>query len=123
MDGVDVVALGQGHDLVLGQVGGHRIQPLAHQIGLVRLVTMQVNAILFGKDGDRSDPELRASPEHAHGDLSTVGAQHPAEDKLAHRRQIWSDEATRVNGRTPGRPGPAQPARNWKSRSRTTSGS
>ena len=60
VDRVDLVALRQLDDLVLGQVGGHRLQALADQVGLVRLVAVQVDAVLFGEDRDRAEPELGA---------------------------------------------------------------
>ena len=98
MNCVDVVALGQRDDLVLGQIGRDRVQTLAYQVRLVRLVAVQVHPVLFGEYGHRPDAKLGASTKHANRDLSTIGAEHPTKAKLIHRRQIWSDEPSRVNG-------------------------
>ena len=131
VDGVDLVVLGQRHDLVLGQVGRHRIQPPAHQVRLVRLVAVQVDPVLLREDRDGPDAELGAGAEHANGDLATVGAHHAAKASGVMGRLICADEARSVkargpcgdNGRSSRREADAQPARNWKSRSRTTTGS
>ena len=63
------------------QVGLHRLLPLADQVGLVGLETMQREAILVGIEGDGTDAELARRPQHADGDLAAVGhqqlAKHP----------------------------------------------
>src|SRR6185436_14389574 len=79
VDGVDLVPLRQLDDLVLGQVRGHRLQALAHQVGLVRLVAVQVDAVLLREDRDRAKAQLGAGAEDAHGDLAAVRSKHTAE--------------------------------------------
>ena len=87
VDRVDVVPLGQLDDLVLGQVGGHRLQALADQVGLVGLVAVQVDAVLLREDRDRAEAELGAGAEDADGDLAAVGGEHAAEGCDCHRLQ------------------------------------
>ena len=84
VDRVDLVALGELDDLVLGQVGGHRLEPLADQVRLVGLVAVQMDAIFLGEDRDRAEPELGRRAEHANRDLAAVGAEKPLERDDAH---------------------------------------
>ena len=84
VDGVDLVPLRQLDDLVLGQVGGDRLQPPADQVRLVGLVAVQVDAILLGEDRDRAEPELGRRAEDADRDLAAIGAQKPLERDDAH---------------------------------------
>ena len=81
---VDLVALGELDDLVLGEVGRDRLEPLADQVRLVGLVAVQVHAIFLGEDRDRAEPELGRRAEHANRDLAAVGAQKPLERDDAH---------------------------------------
>jgi hypothetical protein len=76
---VDVVPLRELDDLVLGQVRRDGLESFPDQLGLVRLVAVEVDAVLFGKDRDRTEAELGARPEDAYGDLAAVGREHAAE--------------------------------------------
>ena len=75
VDRVDVVALGQLDDLVFGQVGRHRLQPLADQVGLVGLVAVQVDPVLLGKDRDGAKAQLGAGAEDTRTAISPRLAQ------------------------------------------------
>ena len=75
VDRVDVVALGQLDDLVLGQIGRHRLQPLADQVGLVGLVAVEVDAVLLGEDRDGAEAQLGAGAKDPNRDLASVGAR------------------------------------------------
>ena len=63
-------------DLRNVEIGGDRLQPLADQVGLVGLLPVHVHLVLLRVDGHGADAELGARPEHADGDLATVGHQH-----------------------------------------------
>src|SRR4029078_8432872 len=82
---VDGVALGQLDDLVLGQIGGHRLQPLTDQGGLVGLVAMEVDRILLRKDRYGAEAQLGAGAEDPNRDLTTVGTQDAAKGGDGHR--------------------------------------
>ena len=84
VDRVDLVALGQLDDLVLGQIGRDRLQPPADQVRLVGLVAVQVDAVFLGEDRDRAEPELGRRAEHADRDLAAVGTEKPLERDDAH---------------------------------------
>src|SRR6476659_7139633 len=74
MDGVDARLLCDVEDLVDAQVRLDGPLPPAHQVRLVRLVAVLVDAILFAVDGDSADPELGAGAEDADRDLPPVRA-------------------------------------------------
>ncbi len=95
MNRVDLVPLGQLDDLVLGQVGRHRLEALADQIGLVGLVAVQVDAILFREDRHGAEAELGAGAEDADRDLSAVRA----EDALERANRAALGTAESVVGR------------------------
>ncbi len=84
VDGVDLVPLRQLDDLVLGQIGGDRLEPLADQVGLVGLVAVQVDPVLLGEDRDRAKAELGRRTKHPDRDLAAVGTKDAPEGKDAH---------------------------------------
>ena len=110
VDGVDIVALGQLDDLVFGQVSGHRLQALAHQVGFIRLVAVQVDAILLGEDGDRAEAELGAGAEDTHRDLATVGGKYATKWGNGHGRACETYHFGHRAGKHAGTAASRQPA-------------
>ena len=88
---VDVVALGQLDDLVLGEVRRHRLEALADQVRLIRLVAVQVDPILLREDRHRTVTELRGGTKDADRDLPAVRAENTFEP--ADRAALGTAEA------------------------------
>lgn len=75
VNGIDVVLLAHTNDLGNAQVSLHWCQPLAHDVGLVGLLTVHMHFVLLRVDGHRLDAQLIASAEDANGNLATIRHQ------------------------------------------------
>ncbi len=73
MDRIGARHLCHADDLVDAQIGGHRPQTLADPVGLVRLVAVQAELVLFGIDRDRALAHLVGRPHDPDRDLAPVG--------------------------------------------------
>ena len=73
VDGVGAALDGHPHDVLVVEVGAHRVALLADLVGLVGLEAVLGAAVLVGEDGDRAGTELGGRAERPDGDLTTVG--------------------------------------------------
>lgn len=63
------------------QIGSHRSQPLANQVGLVSLLPVHLARVLLRVDSHSADTQLCAGPEHTNGDLTYRGRRVSGNDK------------------------------------------
>jgi len=84
MDGIHIRLDGQGDDLVNPQVGIDGRLPLADQVRLVRLVTMQRKLVLFRVYCHGPYAELGTGTEYANCDLAAVCRHYFSESFLFH---------------------------------------
>ena len=84
MDRVRAAGLGHPDDFRDREIGTHRAQALADQIGLVRLEAVQRQLVLLGIDRDGLFPQLVRRPHHADRDLAPV--RHKDLSKVGHHR-------------------------------------
>src|SRR5690606_20534406 len=76
VDRVDLFALGDLDDALDVQVGLDGTFAPADQVGLVRLVPVQREAVFFGINGDGLFVKFAASTKDADRDLAAIGGQH-----------------------------------------------
>ena len=73
VDRVGAALDGHPHDVLVVEVGPHRVALLADLVGLVGLEAVLGPAVLVREDGDRPGAELGGRAERPDGDLPTVG--------------------------------------------------
>ncbi len=113
MNELDALFAGQRDDALYVQIGGYRTLVLADLVSLVRLETMDPEAVLVRIDGDGAHVQFGGASEDAHGDFTTVSGE-----QFFHRNDtgiwkavlmevIWMDYASgssEVTGGVPSSP-------------------
>jgi len=82
MHGIGARFAGDADDVVDGQIGLHRPQPLADEPGFIGLEAVQGELVLARIDGDAGDAQLAGGADDADGDLAAVGDEQLADAAL-----------------------------------------
>ena len=98
VDGVDLLSLGKGDDLLDAEIGPERAAVFADEVGLVRFGAEEGQLILLGIDGDGAHPGVKAGAEHPDGDFAPVGDQHLADLFLHNILPCGTNAASRPEG-------------------------
>ena len=75
MDSVNVMLMGNAHNILYIQIRLYRALAPAYQISFIGFVAMQGQGVFFGKNCDGTNTQLIAGAEYADGNLAPVGNQ------------------------------------------------